>query len=166
MIAIRAANSADFQIIQEIAWATWPNTYKGIISDEQIQYMLDLFYSVDALKDSVLDGHIYYVAEIDSVAAGFCGFQHHIEPGVTKIHKLYVLPEFQGRSIGKKLVEKVEHATQSVKSSRIILNVNRANPAQNFYRNLGFTIAYKEDIPLEHGYFMNDYVMEKLIPQV
>jgi hypothetical protein len=38
------------------------------------------------------------------------------------------------------------------------LNVNRFNPAQHFYKKLGFKIIGEEDVPIGQ-YFMNDYVM-------
>jgi hypothetical protein len=41
--------------------------------------------------------------------------------------------------------------------------VNRYNPAKDFYGKRGFTIVYTEDIDIGGGYFMNDYVMRKVI---
>jgi ribosomal protein S18 acetylase RimI-like enzyme len=38
------------------------------------------------------------------------------------------------------------------------LNVNRYNPAKDFYEKLGFKIILEEDIPIGQ-YWMNDYVM-------
>jgi ribosomal protein S18 acetylase RimI-like enzyme len=43
------------------------------------------------------------------------------------------------------------------------LNVNRNNPAKIFYEKLGFAVLNEEDIDIGNGYFMNDYVMQKMI---
>lgn len=43
------------------------------------------------------------------------------------------------------------------------LNVNRQNKARIFYEKFGFVIVEEKDIPIGNGYFMNDYVMQKVI---
>ena len=43
------------------------------------------------------------------------------------------------------------------------LNVNRHNDAFHFYTKLGFSISKEEDNDIGEGYFMNDYVMEKVL---
>jgi hypothetical protein len=41
------------------------------------------------------------------------------------------------------------------------LNFNRFNTALLFYQKLGFIIVREENIELDQGYIMEDYVMEK-----
>jgi len=43
----------------------------------------------------------------------------------------------------------------------LTLNVNRYNSAKKFYKKNGFTVVKSEDIELEHGYLMEDYVLVK-----
>ena len=42
---------------------------------------------------------------------------------------------------------------------RVELNVNRQNPALDFYRHMGMHIAMSGDFDIGNGYFMNDYIM-------
>jgi ribosomal protein S18 acetylase RimI-like enzyme len=165
MILIRSATADDLKTIQSIAHATWPHTYSTIVSNEQITYMLELFYSLESLQKSAADGQHFLIAEDNSTAVGFCAFQHFGDESrlLTKIQKLYVLPDLHRKGIGHRLLDAAEIFARKNHSEVISLNVNRRNPAINFYKRMDFKIAYEEDIPLEHGYFMNDYVMEKAL---
>ena len=44
MFTIRKATSADCGLIQKLAWQIFPETYKEILSKEQIEYMLSLIH--------------------------------------------------------------------------------------------------------------------------
>ena len=41
----------------------------------------------------------------------------------------------------------------------IELNVNRNNPAINFYSRFGFKILRQGDFHIGNGFYMNDYIM-------
>ena len=43
------------------------------------------------------------------------------------------------------------------------LQVHRQNKARNFYEKLGFVIIKEKDFDIGNGFFMNDYVMEKVL---
>ena len=45
MFTIRKATSADCGLIQKLAWQIFPETYKEILSKEQIEYMMEWMYS-------------------------------------------------------------------------------------------------------------------------
>jgi GNAT superfamily N-acetyltransferase len=75
------------------------------------------------------------------------------------LHKIYVLPQEQGKNLGKDLLEFVIQKVQKAGAQELQLNVNRYNKAVHFYQKQGFTIISKEDIDIGNGYFMNDYVM-------
>jgi GNAT superfamily N-acetyltransferase len=74
---------------------------------------------------------------------------------------LYVLPEAQGKGIGKLLIEEVIVLAEEMHSKSINLNVNRFNKAHFFYSKMGFCILKEVDIELDFGYLMEDYIMEK-----
>ena len=54
MITIEFANESHFGIIKELAHQIWPVTYKDILSNEQLFYMLELFYNEEALKQNII----------------------------------------------------------------------------------------------------------------
>lgn len=163
MVTIKEATAKDFKIIQEIAHKTWPDVYGEILSAVQLDYMLKSFYSEEALRDNVVNkGHHFILAFEEDFCLGFASFQHdYLDEKVTRLHKIYLLPEAQGKGAGKQLVDAVINYAKQSGSNVISLNVNRFNKALTFYQKLGFEIVGEEDIELEHGYLMEDYKMEK-----
>ena len=164
MIHIVKATVADLNRITEIAHKTWPLTYGEILSPAQLEYMLNAFYSDAALRTNIKNGHEFILAKEEDIILGFASFEHHYEDGnTTKIHKIYILPETQGKGIGKLLIDTITQFAKENNSTSLLLNVNRFNIALTFYQKLGFKIIEEIDIELEFGYLMEDYVMEKEI---
>lgn len=162
MIRLFEAMTQDLKTIQEIAYQTWPATYGKILSKEQLNYMLSQFYSEESLKNNVQNGHHFLLAKEDNIALGFVSYEHNYkqEP-VTRIHKIYILPQTQGKGIGKLLIDAVEDLAKENHSVALSLNVNRFNKALTFYQKIGFEIIGEEDIEIGRGYLMEDYKMEK-----
>ncbi|MDE3142689.1 MAG: N-acetyltransferase, partial [Bacteroidota bacterium] len=86
-ISIRHATVEDIFAIQYIAFSTWPVAYSAILSQEQLDYMLDLFYNEDALKDQMKNGHTFLVAEFNNEIIGFASF-NFISDQTYKLQKL------------------------------------------------------------------------------
>jgi ribosomal protein S18 acetylase RimI-like enzyme len=165
MITIVTATTNDYNTIRDIAHETWPIAYGEILSKNQLDYMLGAFYNDEALNDSVVNkGHHFILAKEGEETLGFASFERNYnQKPQTKIHKIYVLTGTQGKGIGKKLIDFVENVAKENHSTALSLNVNRFNKAFHFYQKLGFEIVGEVDIELEHGYLMEDYVMEKKI---
>lgn len=163
MITIIKATSKDFAKIKEIAYQTWPQTYGEILPKQQLEYMLNAFYSEEALQENVTQrGHHFELAIEDNNYLGFVSYEHNCnQNNQTKIHKIYILPNTQGKGIGKALVDHVEKEAIMMGSCALFLNVNRFNKAIQFYQKMGFKIIGQEDIELEYGYLMEDFIMQK-----
>ncbi len=163
MIKITEAFVEDIAKIQEIANITWPITYGEILTAAQLDYMLDLIYSDEALSKQIQNKEqlFYLVSDSESVI-GFIGIEHHYKnEAITKIHKIYLLPETQGKGYGKTIFNSIEELALENHSNELLLNVNRFNTALNFYKKLGFEIKETVDIEIGNGYLMEDYVMGK-----
>ena len=164
MITIVEAQPNEYNLIQHIVYTTWPIAYGEILSKEQLDYMLAKFYSIEALNKNVQDGHCFLLAKEGDDTLGFIGYENaYTNLPITKIHKIYILPETQGKGIGKLLIDTVQEFAKANHSDKLSLNVNRFNLARNFYAKLGFEITKSEDIAIGNGYLMEDYVMEKAI---
>ena len=163
MITISEANIGDIKQIQNIVHITWPITYGEILSKEQLDYMLDLFYSDEALTDQYnKKEQLFYMIYEDEANLGFIGIEHNYSgKTATKIHKIYLLPETQGKGIGKKVIDEIGKLALDNNSTALILNVNRFNTALGFYKKIGFEVVDEVDIEIGNGYLMEDYVMEK-----
>jgi len=165
MITITAATINDIKQIQNIVNITWPITYGEILSKEQLDYMLGLFYSTEALTEQYdKKVQLFYMIDEDEINIGFIGIEHHYnEEALTKIHKIYLLPETQGKGIGKKVIDEIGKLASENNSTALLLNVNRFNTALGFYKKIGFEVKEEVDIEIGNGYLMEDYVMEKKI---
>ncbi|WP_298152611.1 GNAT family N-acetyltransferase [Flavobacterium sp.] len=164
MIHITKAQANEFNIIQYIVNETWPVAYGRILSKAQLDYMIALFYSLEMLNENVKNGHHFYFAKEDDTVLGFLGIEHNYKGNpVTRIHKIYMLPESQGKGIGKLLIDKAAQLAEENQSEKLSLNVNRFNPAKGFYEKLGFENVGSEDVAIGNGYLMEDYMMEKKI---
>jgi len=164
MITIFQATSKDIPIIQEIAHKTWPIAYGSILSKAQLDYMLDLMYSDESLLEQFKTKPLFFLAYEDDVCLGFTSCENNYQNNkVTRIHKIYILPEAQGKGVGKALIEKVIAVAKENQSEVISLNVNKFNKAVSFYKKIGFEVASEEDLDIGNGYLMEDYKMEKVI---
>ena len=164
MQVIQVTSNEQLQIVADLAKRIWPVAYAAILSKEQLHYMLDRFYNLEALQKQLENGQVFYLAQNENQEfVGFVSYEINCEPNKTKIHKIYVLPETQGTGIGKQLFDLVKTKAQENQQTAIFLNVNKYNTAQNFYQKLGFTIIKEEVIDIGKGYVMDDYVMEVVI---
>ena len=158
---IRQAELDDISAINHLAHEIWWPTYTDVIPDEQIKLMLEDMYSEESLKTQIESGITFLIAERDEKPVAFAAWSLH-EPHdhVYKLQKLYVLPTEQGQGTGKKLLDEVSRIAKKSKGRIVELNVNRNNPAFEFYRRMGFEVFKSVDIP--YGQFvMNDYIMRK-----
>jgi len=172
---IQPATPADFPIIQSIARRTWPDTFGDILSPEQITYMLDMMYSIPAMKEQVALGHTFLLLLEKSVESadypeattsrytpvGYVSYQFDYLEATTKIHKLYLLPATQGRGYGKILIQKVEGIALGEGQQKLCLDVNYQNKAVSFYEYLGFEKIGRFNADIGNGYLMEDWQMEK-----
>jgi GNAT superfamily N-acetyltransferase len=162
MFIIRNATPADVEIIRSIADKTWWHTYSPILEKEQIEYMLGEIYSVEKISAQLTNHTQSYLLLVeDGTPVAFAGYSPREEdPEIYKLHKLYCLPETQGKGYGKTLIDAVAAKTVEAGKHTLDLNVNRHNKAKSFYEKMGFEIAYEEDTAIGQ-YWMNDYVMRK-----
>lgn len=160
MKQIRKASAADIALIQSLAQQSWHQAYHGIISTDQIDYMLGTMYAGTELRRHFENANYHYYIIEHEKPAGFLGFEHHYEPHTTKLHRIYLLPEAQGAGLGKFAIEFLKQKTVEAADHRIILNVNKMNKARQVYESQGFKIYDEVVLPIGGGYVMDDFLME------
>ena len=232
MIEIVKATGEDLQTIHDMAQVVFRHTYRDILSPEQMEYMMDMMYSLPNLRAQLDEGHHYYIAYMspdqessthqeataphedgapcrcndvassDDSASAVCNARAGVLPApcgyvsvqhegpdqdgteIFHLHKIYVMPEAQGRGVGMRLFQTVVQHVKSVlqvrsasdgasaiinpelaaaqsatAKARIELNVNKFNSAVNFYKHLGMRILLEEDFPIGNGFYKTDYIM-------
>ena len=173
-IQITPAGLNDRDFIRSVSERTWPSTYSHIISQEQIDFMLDWMYSDVSLEKQMNSGCEFYIASIkdsnvynfdnvvngdngDWEAVGFSSVSE--EDGAHKLNKLYVLPAAHGTGAGKALLNKCIEVAKASGSSALFLQVNKQNNAYTFYLKHGFVKEAEFKFDIGNGFFMDDYVM-------
>eukprot|EP01113_Clastostelium_recurvatum_P008123 TRINITY_DN13809_c0_g1_i1.p1 TRINITY_DN13809_c0_g1~~TRINITY_DN13809_c0_g1_i1.p1 ORF type:complete len:164 (-),score=39.58 TRINITY_DN13809_c0_g1_i1:5-496(-) len=159
---VSISETVDFASVSKLAYEIWPGTYEAVIPKEQIYYMLDRMYTIESLTKQHADEHTFLMLHCSGQSMGFVSFSPGKEDGLYRIHKLYVHQSVQGKGYGKLLVDAVAQRAKQLGATCLELNVNRNNPALNFYKKLGFKITLEEDIP--YGPFiLNDYRLQLTI---
>jgi|ERR1041385_8143952 ribosomal protein S18 acetylase RimI-like enzyme len=163
MIEIREASNADIPLIQQLAHQVWYITYGPLQPKEKVDYLYDLMYSTSSLTQQMEEKHHRFLLAKD--VTGYLGYASYElnsnHQRKTKIHKIYVMPNAQGKGVGKELVTMIEGIASSQDNTVISLNVFRQNPAINFYQKIGFSQTGEEKIDVGNGFVMDDFVMEK-----
>ena len=177
-IQITPAGLNDRAFIRSVSERTWPSTYGHIISQEQINFMLDWMYSDASLEKQMHTGCAFYIASIKKEdgqleAVGFCSVSPDDEKEegennstekvagskAHKLNKLYVLPSAQGTGAGKALLNKSIEVAKASGSSSIFLQVNKLNTAYTFYLKHGFIKESEFKFDIGNGFYMDDYIM-------
>jgi ribosomal protein S18 acetylase RimI-like enzyme len=159
---ISVATKSELEIVRNLAFQIWPNTYSSILSKEQLDYMLHTFYDLEYLENQIKENQIFLLVKKDAKYLGFCSYEiNYNSTTKTKLHKIYVLPEGQGFGIGKILIKTVENIAQNNANTEVILNVNRYNNALGFYQKIGYHISETVDIEIGNNYLMEDFIMSK-----
>lgn len=165
MIVIENNTDSQFAEIIAIAKEAWPIAYGKILGREQLDYMLEMFYSTESLQEQAnAKQHHFIIARENTVPVGFASYELDCDgTNKTKIHKIYILSNQQGKGIGKVLLDHITDKSKAENNEALFLNVNKYNPALHFYQKMGFGISREEIIDIGRGYVMDDYVMEKPI---
>ncbi len=149
----------DIAVIRAIAYECWPVAYSNIISTEQIKYMLDKMYSESSLKSQMEEeGCEFILIQVDDKPLGFASYSVN-KNHTSKLHKLYLLSNTKGKGYGKCLLEEVKRRVLLKGSKTLELQVNKNNPAIDFYRHAGFMIKEEMVVDIGNGFAMDDYLM-------
>ncbi|MBS1650808.1 MAG: GNAT family N-acetyltransferase [Bacteroidetes bacterium] len=156
-ISLLKADVSDCEKIQKLATAIWHQHYTSIISLNQIEYMLNKMYSVNALTQQMVEQkHLFYFIENNNILYGFISIK--LTSGNEYfINKFYIDETISNTGVGSIVLAQIKNI---FKPSAMRLTVNRKNfKAINFYFKNNFKIEKVEDFDIGDGYFMEDFIM-------
>ena len=87
-----------------------------------------------------------HILSVDDIPCGLVKFCH--DNDVIELQQLQILPEFQGRGIGKAVLTRL-----SALAGKVTLTVLKENPALALYRRAGFVVTGEDEY---------EYHMEKI----
>src|SRR5690349_3958812 len=74
MLKIRTATTADIPLLRSLADHIWRQCYPGIITVEQIDFMLTWMYSEEQIRKEMESGIRWEIAEVGGEAIGFMAY--------------------------------------------------------------------------------------------
>lgn len=162
MYSIKAATTTEIPIIQTLVEQIWRPTYQSLLTPGQIDYMIDMMYSTPSLLRQMNElQHQYILLYDEAIPIGYASYSPTDKAGIFKLHKIYLHMSYQGKGIGKLLLNGVIENVKALNAHILELDVNRDNKARLFYEKQGFTVYKEKDTDIGGGYMMNDYVMRK-----
>lgn len=158
MIHLILAKESDLGAIAAMAREIWNIHYVPMVEQEQVDYMLEKFYSHRGLTEQQGKGHRFYLIDQDDATVGFLSVSESGDRDYF-LHKLYIYNQKANAGAGTEVLHELIRMTNP---KSLTLTVNRQNyKSINFYFKNGFKIKSVEDFDIGNGYQMNDFVMER-----
>jgi diamine N-acetyltransferase len=165
VVEILVASEKDLWQVRELALEIFPLTYREIVEAEQIDYMMEMFYTPENLITQFESGQTFLLLYFEGRPAGYASFTRLGETVDFKLNKIYLDNRLQGNGLGRILLGDVISRVRSSGGMNLQLNVNRNNKAVGFYKAMGFKVKKEEMLDIGNGYFMDDYVLELNLKQ-
>lgn len=112
MITIRTCTKEDISILSKLSAKTFADTFSGTTSDENLENFLKTAYQPEKLEKEMDNPEsTFYFTYVNHELAGYlkinlCNAQTEIyDPAAGELERIYVLKEFQGRGVGRFLME-------------------------------------------------------------
>lgn len=141
----------DFDTLYDFMKPIWFETYTGVIPSQQIEFLLDKYFSPKNVEKFIKEGYTY--KKVDEV-----GVVIYLEKeNEIFLDKLYLTPTARGKGYPEKVFKELQ-----LTGKDLTLNVNQGNKrAVNCYLKNGFIIEVTHDVVVGDGMINKDYVMRK-----
>jgi diamine N-acetyltransferase len=160
-LEFRRATATDIPVLAKLAQRIWRACYPGIVSTEQIEYMLARMYHVETIRGELNAGVYWELALLRDQPVGFLSITCE-KPAAAKLNKLYLACEFHGRGMGRQMIERSCRVATELGASELWLQVNKRNErAIRAYQRAGFRISKSAVFEIGGGFVMDDYVMTR-----
>ena len=161
-ITTRRLGKNELHLVRQVADMVWPVTFREILSEEQIAYMMEMMYAKEVMEREFDDGIRFNGMFDDDRPVGYYIWGRCKDtPCAAKLHKCYLLTEYQGKGLGSRMLRETKAQAAAAGYSALRLNVNRHNEkAMRAYFRNGFSCVQMVDNPIGNGFYMNDFVME------
>ncbi len=161
-ITFRRAETSDVPLLRRLAHEIWHAHYPGIISVEQIDYMLERMYAPATIEREMSEGTVWELILVDDQAVGLLSYSLALPQ--LKLHKLYVQPGHHGQGVGRAALARVKDAAVCAGARSVSLFVNKRNhKAIRAYERAGFCVAESLVSDFGSGFVMDDYRMALVV---
>jgi len=145
-ILIRPWKKEDFPAVRRILWESWLAAYSSFIPEADLRAYLEATYQIASLARLYDSAFIHgFISEADGQAVGFARTQFHREENRLYLASLYLLPAFQGKGIGGRLLRTAEEKAVAHGLDELWVGVMDQNEtALRWYLRKGFCFVKKE----------------------
>jgi diamine N-acetyltransferase len=157
MLNFRKITLTDIPTVCLLAREIWTESYREMLSAQQIEYMLNWMYAPATIERELKEGVIWELVEEESIPIGFIAVTSQEEE--LKLNKLYIDPCKQGHGIGQQALQHVIDFGHKQGYKRVYLTVNKGNArAIKAYTKAGFICTDSKVFDIGGGYVMDDYI--------
>jgi ribosomal protein S18 acetylase RimI-like enzyme/diadenosine tetraphosphate (Ap4A) HIT family hydrolase len=145
-IVIRPWQKGDLDSIRRITWQSWISTYSSFIPESDLRSYFDSHYTEASFLSMLNDPSTQvFIAETNDQIVGYARLFFNRDENHLYVPSLYLLPEFQGQDIGKRLLEAAEGYAAEKGLDKLWIGVMVKNrEALVFYRKVGFQFIREE----------------------
>ena len=156
----KETTAAGLAEIATLANEIWHECFVGIISAEQIDYMVEKFQSFYPIMKQVSEqDYSYYAVREDGELCGyFCVKPENDERFF--LSKLYLRKDKRGRGIASSMLGRIFEEGRKAGKKRVYLTVNKHNDhAISVYKSTGFEITDEAVTDIGNGFVMDDFIL-------
>lgn len=148
LYTIRRFQEADAEETARIIEKTLRISNGPDYSDEIIQEMIAL-YSRDGVLERAKTSHFYVVCDQEAIigCGGIAGYMGRESESI--LVTVFLLPEYQGRGLGRLMMDVLERDPLFLRSSRVV--IHSSITAHKFYQKLGYAYQGGSAVPDEEG---------------
>ncbi len=163
MIDFRIVDKVHIKELADLASEIWHEYWPCLLSEEQIDYMVEKFQSESAIIEQIKnENYAYFFIIKDSVKCGYFGISR--KEDYLFLSKLYLKKEYRHQGIGRKAFEKIVEIAKDFGYSSIKLTVNKNNKKTiDAYLKYRLAIIDKAVTDIGNDFVMDDYIMEYTI---
>lgn len=169
MIQIAPFLSSEADLLADISRTTFAETFAPVNTPEDMAIFMEQQFSADQLKAEMgKPGYLHLLASYNRAPAGYLFLKRNAHPhlqqsAALEISRIYCLQAFQGKGVGKAMMEYSQQYAQENGFTTIWLGVWKENAkALAFYNSFGFRIFGDTDFMLGND-LQKDWLMYTMI---
>ena len=154
------AAAENIKELAALASEIWHEYWPGLLSLEQIDYMVNKFQSETAVKEQIKnENYTYFFIVYNGIKAGYTGLS--LKDDYLFLSKIYIKKDFRHKGLGSQAFDFIKKYAEKADYNKIILTVNKQNTNTiNAYKKWGFKIIDSAVTDIGSGFVMDDYIMQ------
>lgn len=151
---------AQLRQLSDLANTIWHEYFIDLISEDQINYMVEKFQSYEAIKKAMKEeDYTYFLAYEGDDLIGYCG----VKPDADRLFlsKLYLRKDKRGQGLSSILLNQAIAFAKEQHKKAMYLTCNKYNShSLDVYHAKGFKDIDAVQTDIGRGFIMDDYILQ------